>query len=85
VSAQYTELIGPLYGTINGFPAVVIGTTFLHTEGKSPDFRWMYIDDDGHTKTAKMEDLVVDLRFKDGSWHDVSPTVIPPGAFDEDE
>lgn len=66
----YTELIGPLYGNVGGLPVVVVGVL---------GDLWVYLDDDGSIHTCAMQALQVDMRFRDGQWHDVSPTVLPPG------
>jgi len=77
VSGEYTELIGPLYGRVGGLPVIVVGTTVI--DGKS---EWVYIDDDGVVRTCQLQSLTVDLRFREDMWHDVSPTIVPPGESD---
>lgn len=65
---MYTELLSPLYGTVKGLPAIAVGAL---VDGLS--IYYVILDDDGKMTLQGLSDFVVDIRFRDGKWHDVSP------------
>jgi hypothetical protein len=69
----YTELFNPIYATKDGIPVIVVGFR---------DQAVLVIDDDGHFSWCMPSDLIVDVRFRDGRWVDVSPG--RPEVFDEE-
>ena len=74
---MYTELFNPLYGTVDGLPVIVVGAVSSVErvdEYQGPTaIEWVAIDDDGKLRTVSLSSFVVDTRFRDGGWRDVSP------------
>lgn len=67
---MYTELQAPMYGTRDGLPVIVVG---VHAHPATSDTRLVVVDGDGNLSKVKLEDVIVDVRFQDDAWHDVSP------------
>lgn len=65
---MYTEFESFLHGTHKGMPVLIIGA---HAVGG--DLYFVYIEDDGMVNEDLMESFIVDVRFRDGKWHDVDP------------
>lgn len=71
---MYTEFLNPIYAVWEGMPVIIIGArteSGVDVVGHSTLF--VCIADDGTVHAGAPEDFVVDVRFKDGEWHDVSP------------
>lgn len=68
---MYTELFSPIYATQEGLPIIVIG---VWLEGKTPVF--LFVEGAGKLGTAAMSEILVDVRYGDSEWHDVSPGTV---------
>ena len=73
---MYTELFNPIYGTVRGLPVIVLGAV-----SDSSPTRWVVSVDDGKVMIVELSDVVVDVRYRDGKWHDTSPG----GGMDDDD
>lgn len=69
--SMYTELFNPIYGTVDGLPVIVLGAV-----SHGLDMKWVVADDDGMLRQVELHDVVVDVRFREGQWHDTSPGVM---------
>lgn len=79
---MYTELFNPIYGTVDGLPVIVLGAVSTSTSVggmTTTTIEWVVVDDDGVIRTVDVTDVVVDVRYRDGVWHDTSP-----GSIDEE-
>lgn len=65
---MFTELTSPIYAVADDLPVIIIG---VYVDGGTIWF--LCVTDDGTLRTAAIDDIVVDVRFRDGDWHDVSP------------
>jgi len=66
---MYTEFINPIYAVYEGMPVIIIGARTLTTG----TLMFVFIEEDGSIGEASTGNFAVDVRFKDGEWHDVSP------------
>jgi hypothetical protein len=69
---MYTEFFNPIYGTVAGLPVIAIGAHTAST-ALGDVLRWLVIDDDGAVKVIDPGEIIVDVRFREGRWQDVSP------------
>ena len=69
MSYVYTEFFNHDYGTVRSLPVIAIGASIM----AHGTIRFLIIDDDGKMQDCDATDFVADLRYRDGSWHDVSP------------
>jgi hypothetical protein len=67
---MFTELLNPIYATYKGMPVIIIG---VKTVQGFDAMTFVFIEDDGTLREDALEHFIVDVRFKDGMWHDVSP------------
>lgn len=67
---MYTELFNPIYATRDGLPVIIVGMY---------ETRALVVDDDGRFSWTDISQMIADVRFVDGAWHDVSP-----GSLDEE-
>jgi hypothetical protein len=74
----YTELNAPIYGTRNGLPIIVIGAIVIPDGPRGANLRFVCIGGDGEVMDVAPKDVVVDVRHKDGRWHDVGPELGEP-------
>lgn len=82
---MYTELFNPIYGTVGGLPVIVLGAVSTSTSVggmTTTTIEWVVTDDDGVIRTVDVSDVVVDVRYRDGKWHDVSPGTVELEADD---
>jgi hypothetical protein len=74
---MYTELFNPIYATRDGLPVIVVGVKSAYQRvgevAVEDQVEALVIDDDGRFSTASFDELVADVRHRDGEWHDVSP------------
>ena len=73
---MYTELFNPIYATRDGLPVIIVGVVraFLNNgAGELVVPQAVVIDDDGRFSFSDFSDLIADVRYRDGRWHDVSP------------
>lgn len=76
---MYTELFNPIYGTVDGLPVIVLGAVSMSVGGYT-EVQWVVSDDDGMIRQVGLSDVRVDVRFREGQWHDTSP-----GAVDAED
>lgn len=76
---MYTELFNPIYGTVDGLPVIVLGAVSLSV-GSVTTIEWVVTDDDGMLRKVQISDVVVDVRFREGQWHDTAPGVMDDEA-----
>jgi hypothetical protein len=70
---MYTELAAPMYGTRDGLPVIVVGAFLSGGQVSNGDLRFVVVDSDGEMSECRLGEVVVDVRFQDNAWHDVSP------------
>lgn len=65
---MYTELINPIYGTVDGLPVIAVGAFIYNAEPK-----YVVIGMDGEISLVQASSLRVDVRFDENEWKDISP------------
>lgn len=78
-ATMYTELFNPIYGTVDGLPVIVLGAVSLSSPAEPAKIAWVIADDDGVVRMVGLSEVTVDVRFRDGRWHDTSP-----GSMEDD-
>ena len=65
---MYTEFLNPIYGTHDGLEVIVVGAFMV-----GPEVWWVAIEGDGAVVRDEATKFIVDVRFADNEWQDVSP------------
>ena len=65
---MYTEFINPIYGTHDGLEVIIVGAVVIYDE-----LQWVAIEGDGAIITDVPAKFIVDVRFAENEWNDVSP------------